>query len=181
MKNLAKLTFAAGLFVSMAMPSMAQDGGSADADFEGNAGAILINGLSIITKQHLDFGTIAPSLTEAGTVKVYRNTNYKTECSPALTCFDPGNRARFDIIGEPNYYVTISNPDTIYIDDGAGNQMRVDNFFGAGSGNDSTWRGWAMLRNTGLTRFNVGAILHVNPNQPEGVYKGSFTLTAEYQ
>jgi len=104
--------------------------GSADPEFEGNAGAVIINGLRVIKRQDLDFGLIAPSLTDIGIVKTYRGRN---------------------------------------------------NFVGAGSGNDTEWRGWQRLRQSGISRFNVGARLHVKPNQPKGNYVGTFTLTFEYE
>lgn len=169
-----------------AAPTWAQDdpdyaGGSADPEFEGNAGAIVINGLDIVKSQDLDFGRIAPSLTTAGTVKVNRGGNFNSVCSTELTCLEPGNRARFKVVGDPNRYYTISDPGSILIDNGSGYSMVVDTFFGAGSGNDTEWRGWQKLRSSGLARFNVGAILHVNPNQQPGTYTGSFTITVEYQ
>ncbi|MEL6568817.1 MAG: DUF4402 domain-containing protein [Pseudomonadota bacterium] len=166
---------------ALSAPAMAQDGGSADPDFEGNAGAIVINGLSVIKRQDLDFGTIAPSRTLSGTVKVNRGRNNTSECSAELTCFEPGNRARFTVVGEPLRYYNISDPGQITITDGANNMMLVDTFFGAGSGNDTEWRGFQRLRSTGIARFNAGAILHINPNQPPGTYTGTFTLTIEYQ
>lgn len=156
-------------------------GGSADPEFEGNAGAIVINGLSVIKKQDLDFGTIAPNLTLPGTVRVHRGSNNTSVCSSELTCLEPGNRARYTVTGEPLRYYTISDPGSIMISDGAGNTMLVDTFFGAGSGNETSWRGWQRLRNSGLARFNVGAVLHVNPNQTPGTYTGTYTLTVEYQ
>ena len=155
--------------------------GSSDPEFEGNAGAVIINGLRVIKRQDLYFGIIAPSITQADTVKTYRGKNNYSICGQHLTCFEPGDRARFTVIGEAERYVNISNPGTIYIYDNAGNKMRVDNFVGAGSGNDQEWRGWAKLRPSGISRFNVGATLHVNPNQPRGDYVGTFTLNFEYQ
>lgn len=156
-------------------------GGSADPEFEGNAGAIIINGLKVIKRQDLDFGVIAPSVTESGTVKVNRGRNFNSVCSPELTCLQPGNRARFTVVGEPNRYYTIADPGQIWINNGENSVMRVDTFFGAGSANETDWRGWQRLRGSGIARFNVGAILHVNPNQPVGTYTGSFTITVEYQ
>jgi len=186
MRSLLRVPALTAVCAGLAFSAPAQTGpnyagGSADPDFEGNAGAVIINGLNIIKRQDLDFGVIAPSLTEAGTVRTRRGSNFSSVCSAELTCLEPGNRARFTVVGEPRRYYTISNPGQIWIKDGAGNRMRVDTFFGAGSGNDTEWRGLQRLRDSGLTRFNVGAVLHVNPNQPPGTYTGTFTLTVEYQ
>jgi len=155
--------------------------GSADPEFEGNAGAVIINGLRIIKRQDLDFGTIAPSLTHSSTVTTFRGQNNSSSCGQYLTCLRPGNRAKFTVLGEPSRYVTISNPGSIYIYDAAGNNMLVDNFIGAGSLNDTQWLGLQRLRDSGLSRFNVGATLHIKPNQPRGDYLGSFILNFDYQ
>lgn len=169
-----------GASVTMYATSAAQSG-SSDPEFEGNAGAVIINGLRVIKRQDLHFGVIAPSLTESGTVKTNRGRNRDSICGATLTCLEPGNRARFTVIGEAHRVVTISDPGSIWIADAAGNQMLVDNFTGAGSGNNTDWRGWQRLRPSGISRFNVGATLHVNPNQPPGTYLGQFTINFEYQ
>ncbi|MEO1406448.1 MAG: DUF4402 domain-containing protein [Pseudomonadota bacterium] len=172
-------------FAAFGMPAYAQDediaGGGADPEFEGNVGGIIINGLTINTVQDLDFGTIVPNATLAGTVLVRRGSNNNSECSAELICLKPGTRARFRVTGEPNRVVDYSNPTQITISNAAGDTMIVDTFTGAGSGNDTSYRGFQTLRSSGLARFNVGASLQVNPDQPLGVYTGTFTITASYQ
>lgn len=181
MFHLSRILSCSILLVSFSQSAVWAQSGSADPDFEGNAGAVIINGLRVIKRQDLDFGVIAPSLTQPSTVTTYRGKNNISICGQYLTCFEPGNRARFTVIGEAAKYVNISNPGSIYIYDSSGNKMLVDNFIGAGSANDTEWLGWMKLRNSGLTRFNVGATLHINPNQPRGDYIGSFILNFEYQ
>jgi hypothetical protein len=161
--------------------SSAAQSGSSDPEFEGNAGAVIINGLRVIKRQDLDFGVIAPSIEQSGTVQTNRGRNKDSVCGNTLTCFEPGNRARFTVIGDADRVVTISDPGSIRIYDAVGNNMLVDTFTGAGSGNNTEWRGWQRLRSSGISRFNVGATLHVNPNQPVGTYIGQFTLNFEYQ
>lgn len=181
MKNYAALILClTTLFVVNISTAFAQSG-SSDPEFEGNAGAVIINGLRVIKRQDLDFGTIAPNLTETSTVKTNRGKNNDSVCGSYLVCLKSGNRARFTVIGESARYVTISNPGSIYIYDGSGNSMLVDQFVGAGSGNDSEWRGYQKLRNSGISRFNVGATLHVGANQPRGDYTGTFILNFDYQ
>ncbi|MDJ0920965.1 MAG: DUF4402 domain-containing protein [Henriciella sp.] len=156
-------------------------GGSADPDFEGNAGAIIINGLTLTKRQDLHFGTIAPNMTEFGSVSVRRGSNNSSICGTNLVCLENGTRARFTVTGTPLQHVNILDPGSIQITDGSGNFMTVDTFVGAGSGNDTEWRGWQRLRSSGISRFNVGATLEVKPNQPRGSYTGTFTITVEYQ
>ena len=170
--------------VSQAPFAMAQDDDVdefAVADFDGNAGAVIINALKLVNYQDLYFGTIAPNLTETGTVKVNRGRNNDSVCGTTLTCLEPGTRARYKIYGEPYYYTTLTDPGSIQISNSDGHEMTVDTFFGAGSGNNSSWRGWMRINHRGVTGFNVGAVLHVGANQSPGDYVGTFTLTAEYQ
>lgn len=181
MKLYAKILSLPLLVIAVSASPVSAQSGSADPEFEGNAGAVIINGLRVIKRQDLYFGTIAPSLTQPSTVTTYRGRNNSSSCGEYLTCFEPGNRARFTVIGDASRYVNISNPGSIYIYDAAGNRMLVDNFIGAGSANDTEWRGWQQLRSSGISRFNVGATLHINPNQPRGEYIGSFVLNFEYQ
>ncbi|MEL6215615.1 MAG: DUF4402 domain-containing protein [Pseudomonadota bacterium] len=172
-------------FAAFGMTAYAQDediaGGGADPEFEGNVGGIIVNGLTINTVQDLDFGTIVPNETLAGTVQVRRGQNNRSECSAELICLTPGTRARYRVTGEPNRVVDYSNPTQITISSPAGDTMTVDTFVGAGSGNDTAYRGFQTLRSSGLARFNVGATLHVNPDQAPGVYTGTYTITASYQ
>ncbi|MCI5043250.1 MAG: DUF4402 domain-containing protein [Aquisalinus sp.] len=169
------------MLVLFSAPGFAQEGGSADPEFEGNAGAIIINGLRLQKRQDLDFGTIAPSLTEMGTVQVLRGRNNRSICGSTLICFKAGNRARFTVIGEPGRTYTIEDPGSILITNPQGSTMLVDTFVGAGSGNDTQWRGFQTLRFSGIQRFNIGATLHVNPNQDPGEYFGLFPVSVEYQ
>ncbi|MEO0882853.1 MAG: DUF4402 domain-containing protein [Pseudomonadota bacterium] len=176
------LTVASAAF---GMTAFAQDediaGGGADPEFEGNVGGIIVNGLAINTVQDLDFGTIVPNAALPGTVLVRRGSNNNSECSVELICLTPGTRARYRVTGEPLRVVEYSNPTQITISNAAGDTMIVDTFTGAGSGNDVTYRGFQTLRSSGLARFNVGATLNVNPDQPLGTYTGTFTITATYQ
>lgn len=183
-KPLSALILAMALSAPAAFAQVGDDdigGGGADPDFIGNTGAIVINGLSVTNYQDLYFGVIAPSLTEFGIVQVKRGSNNNSVCDVNLVCLQNGTRARYKVVGTPRLYVNISDPGSITVSDGSGNTMTVDTFTGAGSGNDTAWRGWQRLRSTGISRFNVGANLHVKPNQPPGHYTGTFVVSVDYQ
>lgn len=170
---------AAGLATLIAIAATAPGahalGGDADT------GAIVINGLTIRKLQDLDFGVIAPSATQPGTVLVRRGANYSSACSPELTCLAPGNRARFSVFGWPFLVYTISGPQSVTLNGPNGATMIATGFVGAGSGNDTAWRGYQVINKNGKQIFNIGAVLTVNPNQPAGTYTGSFTITVDYQ
>jgi len=155
--------------------------GSSDPEFDGNAGAVIVNGLSITKRQDLWFGVIAPSSTDIGTVRVNRGRNNDSVCAEALTCLSSGNRSRFTIVGEPERLVTIDIQQSTFVYGPGDASMLVDAFVGAGSGNNTDWRGWQRLRGYGFSRFNVGATLHVGSNQTPGNYVGSYLIAVEYQ
>ena len=179
-RALLSLSIFVTLLSLTAFPAYAQSG-SSDPEFPGNAGVVILNGLKVNKRQDLSFGTIAPDTAQASTVQVYRGKNKDSVCGASLTCLSKGNRARFTLVGTPNQYVNISNPSIIYLYDGAGHQMTVDTFVGAGSGNDTQWLGYQLTRTNGLSRFNVGAVLHVKANQTPGTYVGTFTINFDYQ
>ncbi len=148
---------------------------------DGTSGAEVIAPLQIMKMQDLDFGTIAPSLTTPGTVQVLREPINTSVCGAELTCLAPGNRAVFNLLGEPDRFVNLSNPGSITVSDGNGNTMLVDNFAGAGSVSNTVWGGNVKLSASGDEGFFVVATLHVGASQPVGTYVGSFTVTASYE
>ncbi|MEL6257457.1 MAG: DUF4402 domain-containing protein [Pseudomonadota bacterium] len=176
------LTKSIAALIALSAPvATAYGQGADDPDAPGDMGAVILNGLRVQLRQDLDFGVIAPSLTQTGTVFVRRGKNRTSECSTELTCLETGNRARFTVIGEPERVVTITDPVEIIIENSNGATMRIDGFVGAGSGNDTEWRGRQTLKSSGISRFNVGATLHVAANQEPGDYIGTFPIVVEYE
>ncbi|MEO0466736.1 MAG: DUF4402 domain-containing protein [Pseudomonadota bacterium] len=141
------------------------------ASVDSNAGADIIAPLQITNATALYFGTIAPSLTEGGSV-VVSPAGGKT-CATALTCLtDDHTAAAFDVTGEADASYTISLPTSVQISNGAGANMTIDSF--AGSKTSGTLV-------SGQDNFTVGGSLAVSANQATGEYTGTFAVTVEYQ
>ena len=151
------------------------------SSISGDGSAAIRPALAVDFYQELYFGIIVPSQSVSSTVQVLRGSNNSSICGAGLTCLEPGNRARYLVTGAPGHSFSITDPGSIFIDDGNGNSMLVDLFVGAGSGNDNTYGGTRVIRPNGTNRQNIGATLHINPNQPAGFYSGSYTITANYE
>ncbi len=162
------------------MTSQAQPKGAGTSD-DGTASVTIVAPLQVIKDQDIDFGVIAPNVTASSTVQTYSQEDFSSHCGDELVCILPGNRAIFKVIGEPERYIKVSNPGSIMIYNETGDTMRVDSFSGAGSTNDLNWGGVNTIGSDGFTDINIGAKLHVNPQQMPGTYIGDFTLTFEYE
>jgi len=138
---------------------------------EAGAGAKIIAPLEIASTTDLYFGTIAPSLTEAGDVVVTPD-GAKT-CAAALTCLTSDHTAAaFEVRGESDIVYTISLPGKIDITSNKGDTMFVRDF----SGSKSEGR-----LNKGKDDFTVGGTLDVGVRQAAGLYTGRFVVAVEYQ
>lgn len=170
---------AAATLAGLVLLSIATSGSATTGTNDGSAN--ILPTLEVTFLQQLDFGTIAPSLTSASTVQVLRGRNNSSVCGPGLTCFEPGNRARIRVTGAAGQLFSITDPGSTTLSDGAGNSMRVDLFVGAGSRNDTGFGGIRQLRANGTRNMNIGATLHVAPNQSPGLYSGTYTISANYE
>jgi hypothetical protein len=152
------------------------------ATTETGAGTVnVLPALEVEFYQHLNFGTIAPSTTQASTVKVLRGNDNSSICGPGLSCLANGNRARIRVTGAPGRLFSVTDPGSITLTDGNGNSMLVDSFIGAGSRNDSAFGGVRQVRSNGQNNMNIGATLYVGVNQPPGLYTGTYTISANYE
>ncbi len=135
-------------------------------------GLILIP-LTLNKLQDLYFGTIIPSnLSGVVTVPADGTAPFATGGATLLTS-DPGYRARFAGAGTTGQLVliTVNNPGLL--SNGLGDNVNVLAL---------TMDGPA-IRTIDPTRayaFNVGGILMINANQPEGIYQADFDVTAQY-
>ena len=159
---------------TVVLASLALVGGTAHAaptTADATAGAKIIAPLQVTKKVDLYFGTIAPSLTDAGVVAIAADGS--RDCGIQLTCLTADNTAAaFAVTGEMDAAYTISLPSKIQIANGAGNTMDVYDFVGSKAA--GTLAG-------GSDMFTVGGKLAVAAKQPAGVYKGNFTVAVEYQ
>lgn len=165
--NKMKTFFAAAAIGALSVSAVPAAAQQADA----GAGANIIAPLQISKNTDLYFGTIAPSLTDAGIVSV--NADGSRVCGPQLTCLTVDHTAaNFSVTGETDASYTIALPSTIQIANGVGDTMDVYDFTGSKSGG---------VLGGGTDSFDVGGKLAVSAAQPAGVYSGSFTVSVEYQ
>jgi uncharacterized protein DUF4402 len=135
-------------------------------------GLILIP-LTLSKLQDLYFGTIIPSgLSGVVTVPADGSAPFASGGTTLLSS-DPGYRARFAGAGTTGQLVLISVTNPVLLPNGLGDNVTVLAL---------TMDGPA-IRTIDATRafnFNVGGILLVNANQPEGIYQADFDVTAQY-
>lgn len=160
------------------------------AQATGTAQAVIVEPLSLIKVQDLDFGRIAARPT-AGTVTVNPDTGACTVTGPILhvgTC----RYAEFAGMGTRRLTFRAQIPATVTLTGPGGATMTVNNItmglapdvsyiggngHGLGSGN----RRYQINSNTGIFTFRLGGTLNVGANQAPGVYNGTFNVTVQYQ
>ena len=135
-------------------------------------GLILIP-LTLSKLQDLYFGTIIPSnLSGVVTVPADGSAPFASG-GVTLLSSDSGYRARFAGAGTTNQLVLITVTNPVLLANGLGDNVTV-----LALTMDSP-----AIRTIDATRafnFNVGGILLVNANQPEGIYQSDFDVTAQY-
>ena len=135
-------------------------------------GLILIP-LTLNKLRDLYFGTIIPSGL-SGVVTVPADGSAPFAAGGAtLVSSDPGYRAQFAGAGSANQLVIVSVTNPVLLPNGLGDNVTVLALTLDGS----------PIRTIDSSRaffFNVGGILMINANQPEGLYQADFDVTANY-
>ena len=178
-----KLTLAAlAASVAVASPAFA-----APATVTTNAtakGTVLLP-LTLTKSTDLDFGTVVASAA-AGTVAISADDGSRTVTGgvTGVPSF-PGGRALFQGAGSASQQVVLTlNAATTLVS--GGNTITVTNMtFDTGaasatnaSGNLATTR---TINGTGAFSIGVGGLFQIAANQANGVYTGTFSVTADYQ
>lgn len=158
--------------------SGSQCGGTCDGTITQNSNSVGISvtidaPLSVTETQEMYFGAMLPGNGGTVTLDPQNGLSYS-----GVTMFDTsiGKSGVFRVSGVGGRQVHISLPSsaTIYNEDGE--SMTINNFTASSPSIE--------LPDTALTEaiesFSVGATLHVNPDQPEGVYTGTYTVSVSY-
>jgi hypothetical protein len=138
------------------------------------ATATLVTPISITKNVDMNFGNLAVSSTDPGTVVLLpNNTRNKTGGVSLPATTGTVSAASFTVSGENGYSYTITLPSSLTISSG-GNSMTVNTFTSTPS-NTGTLTG-------GTSTLNVGATLNVAAGQASGTYTsgGGFTVTVNY-
>jgi hypothetical protein len=147
---------------------------AANATARAGAGATIVVPIAIEKTVDLEFGSIAPGLSD-GTVSV--STDDVRDKAGDLNLLTVGNTptaAAFVVMGSPEATYTVTLPKQIDVINEIGSEkMAVDEF-------NSNPDGAGVLDAKGRQALKVGATLHVAAAQAAGRYTGAFEVTVEY-
>lgn len=132
----------------------------------------VVRNISITSASDMSFGYISTS-TAAGSVILEHSGNRQATGGAALEAGGSPSPAKFIASGEPNTSFSISLPAAMVMTDNNGNEMVVSDFSGT-SGDLATFN------DAGRHELDVGATLHINPNQALGQYAGTIHISVNY-
>ncbi len=148
---------------------------AASPSAQANATAKIYHPLTIAKTQDLDFGVVVISGASFAAETVTVDTAGSVTCGGAvnLTCSGSPTAASFHLAGNDNALVTVSSP-SFNLTSG-GNTLTVT----PSSTSQSVNLG-AAGSTTGVD-VDLGGSIDVGSATPEGVYTGTWTVTADYQ
>jgi len=139
--------------------------------------ALLLKPLTLTKLSDLDFGTIIPSGSVGGDfVTINAVSGARSSPSATLVSTDPGQRARFASSGVNNTFVflELSPPPYAPLTNASGNKLKLEYLILDGSA-------LRVLTPSSQVFFvGIGGEILVRSNQEDGVYTGTYTLTATY-
>jgi hypothetical protein len=162
----------AALAILVSSQAMATPVGARNASAKAGAGATIVVPIAIAKTVDLEFGSIAPGLSD-GTVSVSTNdVRSKAGDLNLLTVGNTPTAAAFIVLGSPEATYTVTLPEEISVEAGK-EKMVVEEF-------TSNPAGAGVLDAKGQQLLKVGATLHVAAKQAAGRYTGNFEVTVEY-
>ena len=148
---------------------------------QATATAKIFKPLQISWVQNLDFGTIVLTGSTFSGESVTMSPAGAVTCGTTagdLTCSGAPKPAKYHLIGTNNAAVTVTSPG-FNLSDGAGNTLAFVTTFATPL---SSTTGSVNLGGTGAVDFSLGGTISGLSNAtPDGVYTGTFTVTADYQ
>jgi hypothetical protein len=143
----------------------------------GEARGTVLSPISLQNIAPLDFGTVASTNT-ADFVDVNANTGIRTAGPNVVLVPSTPSRARFDGLGQGGQTIVLSlTPPTGNIITSGGGATITVNSMSLDQGGLAT----RVIAPGGSFSVYVGGNFQIAANQPNGVYTGNFTLTANYQ
>lgn len=175
MSKLFRMTSLGATVAALALTATQAAAAPVDASQNATARARVLRPLQLTSTQNLDLGTIVLSGTGtfSATVGVDRDGNFDCDGdSGDVTCSGTVTAAEYNVSGTNNQVVTIASDD-VTLSDGNGNDLTLT----------PDHAGTVTLTNSGApgTDFGVGGSITVTDATPDGVYTGSFAVTADYQ
>lgn len=124
--------------------------------------------------QNLDLGKIVLSGAAPFSATVQLSSGNVLTCPAAVTCSGATSVAQYRVIGTNNQNVTVSAPN-VTLSDGSGNNLTLTT-----AGYYSPTVALGASGNAGVV-FAIGGAITVADTTPDGVYTGTFNVTADYQ
>ena len=131
-------------------------------------------GLTLDSTQSLDLGVVVLSGTApfSADVSIARDGTFSCDGgSGDVTCSGAHQEARYDVTGSAGYVVDIDMAATLDLDNANGDTIVLT------PDHDDTV---TLDATTGAYNFGVGGSITVTDTTPDGVYTGTFAVTAEY-
>lgn len=156
---------------------------TADATVQGT----VLLPLTLTKTTDLDFGTVIADTAAPGDVTISADDGSRSITGAVIGVpAYPGDRALFKGAGSVNQAVllTLKAPATLASGANTITVTSMDFDTAATSAANATtgyMESSRILDNNGYFEVGVGGVFHIKANQPNGVYTGAFTVTADYQ
>ena len=137
--------------------------------------ALILKPLVLTKQSDLSLGTIVPS-GSGDLVTINADTGARTSATAGLLPSDPGFRARFASSGLNNQFVVLQLSEPSDLVDAAGNLLSVTRLNLDRGGNPLR----TLTPEAQVFFVGIGGQVFVRSNQEDGVYSGTFMLTANY-
>jgi hypothetical protein len=175
MSKILRMTSLAATVAAIAATATPALAAPVSATSDATAKVRILRPLQLTSTQNLDLGTIvlAGSGAFSSTVSIDRGSNFDCDGgSGNVVCSGTHQVAVYNVSGTNNQNVTIASG-PVDLDDGNGNTITLT------PDHNTT----VTLTNSGApgTNFNVGGSITVTDATVDGIYTGTFAVTADYQ
>jgi hypothetical protein len=170
-----KMRFTLTLAAAAATLAFATPAAAQQAQATATAKGIVLQSLTLVRTSDHDFGTVAPDVTNPGTVAINANTGARATTGSVVALPGAFSRASFDGAGNAGNLVqlTLNQPAGAVISSGTNTVGAVLSLDSAGT--------TRTIPAGGTFTVYVGGVFSIAANQPSGLYSAQFDLTANYQ
>ncbi len=166
-----KLLIVAGAVSALALTGVPAQ--AATPTTQATATARIVQPLTIASARDLDFGTIVLSGTAPYTDTITLSRAGAVTCGSDVTCSGTTKSARYTMTGTRDQRVSITVSPTIALVNGTQTSPDLTLTVDAPA--------TALLDATGNGGFNIGGSIDVSDTTVDGVYAGTFDVSADYQ
>jgi hypothetical protein len=174
MSTFLRMTSVAATAATLALtaaPAIAASSTSVTANPQAQAHARILRPLTLISKQDLDLGTIALGQGAFSTTVGIAKDGTWTCDTTKVTCSAPHQVARYNVAGTNNRTVTVA-VSNVTMTSGANTLLLIV---------DAPATVDLGASGTAGVDFDIGGSVSLADTTPDGVYTGTFDVTADYQ